>query len=154
MASAAWFSTEELAEAPVSPTSMGGLLGEAAAGVLLRVPSAAAPAECAPAGGLRGEAEEEEGERGGIGRAKRGLRCRWSSICNCIGICKGCVASDSDKNRHFVLKEERKEGRRKSLFFAFVFFWANLISVLSYCSSFLAFLPFIILTIFILLLSI
>jgi hypothetical protein len=87
MASAAWFSTAVPAEAPVSPTAMGGFLGKAAAGALLQVPSAAARAECALAGGPRGEAEEE---RGGIGRVNGELRWRWSSICTCIGICDGC----------------------------------------------------------------
>lgn len=73
-----------------APAVMGVLhLGEAMG--VLRVPSPAARAECDGGGGalagLRGEAEEEE--RGGIGRAKGGLRRWWSSICTCIAILLG-----------------------------------------------------------------
>jgi hypothetical protein len=120
MASAAWFSTAVTAEAPVSPTAMGGLLGEAAAGALPRLPSAAARAECGLAGGLRGEAEEE---RGGIGRANGEFRWRWSSICTCIGICKGC--GSGFRQEHKICSRRNEGKKEKEWFFSFAYFWAN-----------------------------
>jgi hypothetical protein len=113
MASAAWFSTAVTAEAPVSPTAMGGLLGKAAPGALLRDPSTAARAECGLAGGLRSEAE---GGRGAIGRANGEFRWRWSSICTCIGICKGCGSGFRQEHKICSRRNEGKKEKESGFF--------------------------------------